>query len=188
MHQIIKSTMTLFVFLVAGFIGLANAEEYDQAELDKIISATQEAVGIEDLSVVAILFARGIQSYELKEDGWAGAGPLARLFTAENGVIGDVKIGAHYSHLPTPAWEILEGRVIAESAAAIPKETVNGIEIGADDDDVAWLNVLLKPNDFGLLRILRVVTTSGQPPRDIDNYKLGSYIGTGYTTFYVFLK
>ena len=188
MHQIIKSTMTLIVFLAAGFIGLANAEEYDQAELDKIISATQEAVGLSDLSVVAILYARGIQSYELKDDGWGGAGPLARLFSAENGVIGDEKIGAHYSHIPTPAWEILGGRVIAESAAAIPQQTVNGIEIGADDHAVAWLNVLLQANDFGLLRILRVVTTSGLPPQDIDNYKLGSYIGTGYTTFYVFLK
>ena len=188
MNQSIKSTMALMVFLASSIFSFANAEEYDQAELNAIISATQEAVGIEDLSVEAILFARGIQSYELKEDGWAAAGPLARLFTAENGVIGDEKIGTHYSHLPTPAWEILEGRVIAESAAAIPQETVNEIEIGADDNDVAWLNVKLKPNDFGLQRILRVVTVSGQPPRDIDNYKLGSYIGTGYTTFYVFLK
>ena len=188
MNQFIKIIITFILFLSSSIFVAANAEDFDQNELDEIIAATQDAEGIGDLSVVAILFARGIQSYELTEDGWGAAGPLAKLYSAIDGMIGDEKIGTHYSYLPTPAWEILEGRVVAESAAAIPKQTHNGVEIGADDEDVAWLNVKLLPNVFGLQRILRVVTTSGVSPLDVDNYRLGAFIGIGYTTFYVFLN
>ncbi len=164
------------------------ADDFDQHQLDEIVSATQQAEGLGHLSVHTILFARGIQSYQLTENGWVAAGPLAKLFLTENGTIGDEKIGTHYAHLPTPAWEVLNGRVLAESATAILAQTVNGVEIGATSENVAWLNVKLQENDFGLQRILRVNTRSGVAPNDTFNYKVGSFVGVGYTTYYVFLK
>ncbi len=167
---------------------MVNATIFDQSKLNTIIIATQAAAGVKNSSVVDIVFARGVQSYELKEDGWVVAGPLAKLFSANNGVIGNEKIGTHYLHLHKPAWEFLAGRVIAKFATVIPKKTINGIEIGANDNDVAWLSVLLQPNKLGFERILRIITTSGKPPLDVDSYKLGAFIGVGYTTYYVFLK
>ena len=179
-------TLCFLITFNAHFV--ANATTFNQNKLNKIIVATQEAVNIKDFSVVSILFAKGVQSYELKEKGWVAAGPLAKLFSVNNGVIGNEKIGTHYLHLHKPAWEILAGRVIAKSATVISKKTINGIKIGANDNDVPWLSVVLQKNELGFDRILRIVTVSGKPPLDVDNYKLGAFTGIGYTTYYVFLK
>ena len=48
--------------------------------------------------------------------------------------------------------------------------------------------VLLQANKLGFEGILRIITTSRKPPRNIDNYKLGAFIGIRYTTYYVFLQ
>ena len=124
MNKFIKSFITLSVFLVSSIFGLANAgSDYNQNDLDQLIEDVQVEVGAEACTVERVVFAIGIQSYILssneEEDTWAATGPLAALYSAENGNIGDTKIGTHYQHLEKPAWEFPEGRVIVDSADVI---------------------------------------------------------------------
>lgn len=149
---------------------------------DTIEHAKAEA-GASDMETVLIVWARGIQAYELSSMGWQAKGPLADLFPVRVHSDGTVrlarkKVGAHYQHLATPAWEFADGRVIAQQAESIS---------GASSADVAWLNVDLLPNELGYRKILRIETRAGLAPNN-TNFLKGVRLGIGYETLYVFLR
>ncbi len=178
------SLLLPFSSLPASANDAARTLKSDKVQnIQQIIEEAQDAAGASDLTVDLVVWARGIQAYELESGGWAAKGPLADLFALRIRGNGTVKlksdrIGTHYQHLATPAWEFDNGRVIAQGAQAIP---------GASDADVAWLNVDLQPNDFGYLKILRVETRAGLAPNN-TNWLQGVRVGTGYETIYVFLR
>lgn len=150
-----------------------------------------------ECSVKKVVFARGIQSYKYDGAEWLATGPLAELFDTDylnkdSGeiFIGDEKIGTHYQHLAKPAWEFPEGRVIVDSVFKS-----NGIE-GAGN--VKWLNVGLVKGYVGKVkgkykhglkydRLYRVLTDRGVAPVIGGGEVEGDTVGSGYTTFYVFL-
>ena len=183
MNKCIKSFVTLS-FLVSSIFGLAHAgSDYNQNDLDQLIEDVQTEVGAEACSVEKIVFAIGIQSY-IFDGVWTGTGPLAALYTANNGNIGTLKIGTHYQHLSKPAWEFPEGRVIVDVATKIENDPLE-----AGPLDVAWLDVDLDdPDDLGYDKLFRINTVSGVPPNNVIAYETGATIGIGYTTFYVFLS
>ncbi len=155
-------------------------------DFNDIIAKAKKDAGAQNLRVRRIVYARGIQAYELQPSAeWAAKGPLADLYKASVDDVGDLSvdfsktIGTHYQHLSTPAWEFPGGRVIAESASPIP---------GAGPKDVDWLNVVLeRPNQFDYKRILRIATFRGKAPKR-TNFRDFKRSGSGYETVYVFLK
>ncbi|MGR8934478.1 MAG: DUF3455 domain-containing protein [Gammaproteobacteria bacterium] len=181
MKKINKIALVLSFFWLSSFLVLAHAETYDEDRLNKIIEIAKKRAGAQSLSVAKIAFAKGIQSYMLTSTGkkeWVATGPLAALYDAAGGVIGETKIGTHYQHLNKPAWEFSAGRVIVDTATPIP---------GAGEDDVAWLNVDLVPNDLGYVKVLRIATRAGVAPNNVLSYARGASVGIGYKTFYIFL-
>ncbi len=162
-----------------------KSPDLDDINIRTVIRKAKKAAGAENLRVARIVYARGIQAYELnRAKKWNAKGPLADLYKST--ILGDntlgtdfrEKKGTHYQHLSTPAWEFPGGRVIAEKAEPIP---------GAGSNDVAWLNVTLKPNKFNYKKILRILTYKGKAPRR-TNFKNFTRTGSGYETVYVFLK
>lgn len=168
-----------------------NVTELDDAiDLIKTLDPENETCSIEK-----VVFARGIQSYKFVHgDGprglgsWGATGPLAQLYDTdyldpqdEEILIGEEKIGTHYQHLAKPAWEFPEGRVIVESASAMPSPD--------GSDNVAWLNVKINNDEnlgnLGYNRLYRVLTDRGVAPPTPGSEN--DTIGSGYTTYYVFL-
>ncbi len=147
------------------------------------IEEAKIAANAENLTISKIVYARGIQAYELNSSSWNAKGPLADLFPLtinddETITVDFTKFGAHYQHLASPAWEFEDGRVIAAQATTIP---------GAGRFDVAWLNVDLKPNELGFKKILRIETFAGVAPF-FTFLPENTRIGIGYETVYVFLS
>ncbi len=169
---------------------MLKAANSDDADINAVIRKAMKDAGAQNLRVRRIVYARGIQAYELQRSKkWDAKGPLADLYRAtiinednDDGSSLNINftetIGTHYKHLSTPAWEFPGGRVIAEKAEKIP---------GAGPNDVDWLNVFVKPNKFNYKRILRIVTSKGKAP-ERTNFRNFTRTGSGYETVYVFLK
>lgn len=157
--------MTLTVYLASAICFNAYAEEYSKAQLLEIINTVEADAIADSLVVTRIIYAEGIQSYNLQDGIWEATGPLASLYDYDKntGMLSS-KVGTHYQH-EKPAWEFFNvGRVIAASAIATP---------AGSDGDVAWLEVTLQqdPEHLGYSRIYRVATDGGVKPSDISNYK-----------------
>ncbi len=178
MKRYSKPIIKFFSVILAAAISVAASadEEYSKDELETVLNGV---ANIDNCELNKVVFARGIQSYILDgEKKWQATGPLASLYEAKKGFIGDVKIGTHYQHLNKPAWEFAEGRVIVGSATPIA---------GAGENDVSWLDVDLIDDGLGYNRLFRVGTTSGVAPNKVLGYEVGATVGIGYTTYYVFL-
>ena len=153
-------------------------------DIEGTLQVAREAAGVpSSLKLLKLLWARGVQTYEVAADGATEPrGPLADLYEAQqlaSGAVelGSAKIGAHYQHLEKPAWEFaVEGQVVAKKAATIT---------GASEADVPWLVVELQPNTL-YSHVLRLETRGGlplpQPGRPV-----GWRHGSSYETLYAFL-
>lgn len=184
----IVKPLILSAILAAGTFATAQATTV--AELNDAIDLINDG---ETCDVEKVVFARGIQSYKYTEEGWMATGPLAELYDTdyldsedEEIAIGNNKIGTHYQHLAKPAWEFPEGRVIVESASSMPSPD--------GSNNVAWLNVKLVdgyvvkgPHRHVIKynRLYRVLTEGGVSP--LEQGDENETMGSGYTTFYVFL-
>ncbi len=177
MKKIIKNALSAWVFSMF-FVYSAYAEgEFTLQELEGALNGAAE---IGNCELKKVVFARGIQSYQLDDQKqWQATGPLAALYEAKEGFIGEEKIGTHYQHLNKPAWEFEEGRVIVETAVSIA---------GAGENDVSWLDVNLRDEGLGYNRLFRLGTQAGVAPNKVFGYEIGATIGMGYTTYYAFLS
>ena len=159
----------------------------------------------ENCMVERVVFARGIQSYKSDGDEWSATGPLAQLFDADVDLVDALinapdsdeitivedddmtdKIGTHYQSLARPAWEF--GAPIAGRAIVVAGSV---LKLSSPDGYIAWLNVGLEDGipvlgSLGYNGLYRVLTIGGVAPA--YNGQPGATVGSGYTTFYVFLS
>ena len=190
-----RCTSLLATSFVLGVIMIASTTEANDnlqtrtlatdpvINLHQTIDEAKVNAGAGNMMVNLVVWARGVQTYQISSGRPNAVGPLADLYLVdlENdgaAVMLEEKVGTHYQHLQTPAWEFEDGRVIAEKADVIP---------GADDRDVSWLNVDLQPNDLTFRKVLRIETRAGLMPVNTDLVENTRH-GVSYETLYVFLK
>lgn len=142
----------------------------------KIQSAMQSA-NLEG-EVKNIVWAKGLQNYEIKDDKQKVFAPSADLFPltiSGEGIVvySHKKIGSHYK-IDSPAWEFPWQRLVAKEVKKIE---------GAGKEDAPWLAV--KTNVDGY-HILRIETRGGLVPE--NNCDFEGLLGVQYETLYVIVQ
>lgn len=145
--------------------------------LNQKIQAAMKSAKLEG-EVKKIIWAKGLQNYEIKDDKQKVFAPSADLFpltiSGEGIVIfSHQKIGSHYK-VNSPAWEFPWQRLVAEEVTKIE---------GAGKEDAPWLAV---KTDIDGYHILRIETRGGVLPE--KNCDFEGLLGVQYETLYIIVQ
>lgn len=146
-------------------------------DLEQKIDRAKQSLNIEG-EVKRIMWAEGIQSYEIKDDlSHESFGPLADLLSVQSSsneiIPTPEKIGSHYKVGNSPVWEFAESRLMGKEVTKIE---------GAGENDVSWLVVTTDREGY---YVLRLETRGGLPPD--ENCEFAGLLGIPYQTIYVII-
>ena len=150
---------------------------YPVTNLEQKIESAMQSAKLKG-EVKKIVWAEGLQAYEIKNGESKVFAPIADLFSVESMgneryILAQEKIGSHYK-LDSPAWEFSAQRLVAEEVAMIE---------GADELDAPWL--VVKTDTEGYY-VLRIETRGGVLPKTDCEFE--GLLGIPYQTIYVIVE
>lgn len=147
--------------------------------LNQKIQLAMKSAKLEGGEVKKVIWAKGLQNYEIKDNKQKVFSPSADLFPVEvlgEGIIifSNNKIGSHYKVNSSPAWEFPWQRLVAKEVRKIE---------GAGKEDAPWLAVETNTEGY---HVLRIETRGGILPE--KNCDFEGLLGVQYETLYVIVE